>query len=189
MLAGRPANGERGKEVIFAFFGVPGAGKTTLCRRFGELTGVPAIDTDAFMTERERRAAETGRYTQEMRLANIARYAAHLRATVPPGGHAALADGLPAEEARRYLVAQFPPGEVVLVHVETPRPLWEQRLRARRENAVNLDIAAAEAYIARHWEEPRLPHEQIVNGDDPAAVDAQLLALWRRYGQGGAGVS
>jgi shikimate kinase len=166
--------------MIFAFFGVPGAGKTTLCRRFGELNGVTALDTDRFMTDEERAAAAGGWYTQAMRLANIDRYSAALRAGLAEVPHIALADGLPAEEARHYLMEQFPEGEVVLVLVETPRALWEERLQRRRENAVELDIAAADGYIAQHWQPPLLPHERIENGPDGAAVDRELRELFQR---------
>jgi predicted kinase len=173
--------GPGGDGVIFAFFGVPGAGKTTLCNRFGALHGLPAIDTDAFMLPAERAAAAGGWYTQQMRLANIDRYTAHLRQTLPPDGHAALADGLPAEAARRYLLSRFPNGGLLLVLVETPRAIWESRLRERRDNPVELDTAAADAYIAQHWQPPLLPHERIENAGDSAAVDAQLRALFARW--------
>lgn len=167
--------------MIFAFFGVPGVGKTTLCRRFGELAGVPALDTDLFMTPVEREAVRSGTYTQAMRLVNIRRYAANLRDTVPPNGHAALADGLPTEDARRFLLEQFQPGSVVLVLVTAGRALWERRLGARSDNPVSIDVAGADAYVARHWQEPSLPHERVENGEDAAAVDAALLDLFRRY--------
>jgi len=127
--------------VIFAFFGHPGAGKTTLTLRFAGLHGIPGIDTDRFMTTAERAAVPVGRYTQAMRLDNIRRYCEHLHATVPPGGHAALADGLPNEEARRFLLAQFPPGEAVLVLVHTERSLWERWLAARAGNPVAVGLA------------------------------------------------
>ena len=167
--------------MIFAFFGIPGAGKSTLCRRFGEVNRLPAIDTDGFMTDDERAAAAGGWYTQAMRLANIDRYAAELRARLLATPHIAIADGLPAEEARQYLVQQFPPGKVVLVLVETPRALWEERLQARRENAVDLDIAAAEGYIAQHWQPPLLPHERIENSADDADLVRQLHDLFHRH--------
>lgn len=165
--------------MVYLFFGYPGAGKTTLARRFGELHGVPAIDTDAFMTAEEIAAVHEGRYTQAMRQANIARYCARVRADPACRPHVALADGLPNNAARRFALAQFPPGEARLALVQTDRALWEQRLTARAGNVVEIGVREADAYIAAHWEPlaPDLPHTVIENGADTAAVDAQLRAL------------
>lgn len=168
--------------MFFMFFGHPGAGKTTLAHRFGELHGLPALDTDAFMTDDEREAAATGRYTQAMRLANIQRYCAGVRADAHYAGHVALADGLPTAAARRFLLDQFPSGAVRLVLVQAPRALWEERLRRRAGNAVDISLEGAESYVRANWEEPgpELPYETVENGDDPALVDAQLRAVFER---------
>jgi adenylate kinase family enzyme len=165
------------------FFGHPGAGKTTLCHRFGEIHGVPGLDTDRFMTDEERDAVLEGRYTQAMRLANIGRYCDYVKSDEAGGSVVALADGLPNNAAREFLLQQFPADTVVLVLVHTPRPLWEERLAKRRDNLVDIDIAGAEAYIRDNWEPvaPRLPHETIENGADSAAIDVRLRDLYRRY--------
>ena len=165
--------------MVFLFFGHPGAGKTTLVRRFGELHGVPAIDTDNFMTAEEIAAVHEGRYTQAMRLANIDRYCAHVSADPAYRPHVALADGLPNNAARRFALAQFPPGEARLVLAQTERALWERRIAARAGNVVEVGVREADAYIAAHWEplDPALPHAVIENGADAADVDAQLLAV------------
>ncbi|MFN8559028.1 MAG: hypothetical protein U0531_17365 [Dehalococcoidia bacterium] len=102
----------------------------------------------------------------------------------------ALADGLPTDAARRLVLAAFPPGAVVLVLVETPPELWVARLARREGNLVDIDLAGAEAYVRDHWQSVAadLPHERVENGDDPAAVDAALRALYRRHaGNGGRG--
>jgi hypothetical protein len=166
--------------VIFMFFGHPGAGKTTLVRRFGELHGVPAIDTDVFMTPEEREAAASGRYTQEMRLANIGRYCDVVQQDPQRPPHVALADGLPNDAARRFLLARFPEGAVRLVLVRTERDLWEERLSGRGENPVNISLEEADAYVRANWEPVAadLPHTVVENVDDPAAVDAQLRAVF-----------
>jgi predicted kinase len=168
---------------VFAFFGYPGAGKSTLCRRFGELHGVPALDTDAFMTPEEVAAVESGRYTQAMRLANIERYAARARDLLADHGAVALADGLPNAEARDRLRALLPGAEVVFVLVQAPPGSWRRRLARRDANAVRVGTAEAEAYVRDHWQPlpPAFEHEVIENGDDPAAVDAALRALWQRH--------
>ena len=90
------------RPIVFAFFGFPGAGKSTLCRRFGELHGIPAIDTDTFMTAEEVAAVEAGGYTQDMRLANIRRYCAHVRQLLldAPAVARRLAAGPPARQPR-----------------------------------------------------------------------------------------
>jgi gluconate kinase len=165
------------------FFGHPGAGKTTLCRRFGELHGIPSIDTDRFMTPEEREAARIGRYTQAMRLANIRRYCDHVTSGMAGDPHVALADGLPNDAARRFLREQFSAGNVIFVLVHTPRSLWEQRLSTRDDNLVDIGVVQADAYIHDNWEPvlPWLPHEEIENGTDGAATDALLRALFRRY--------
>jgi predicted kinase len=166
--------------MIFMFFGHPGAGKTTLARRFAELHGCVDVDTDHFMTAEERQAVRDGAYTQAMRLANIERYCAAVRRDYP-GVDVALADGLPNDAARRFLLAQFPPGEVALVLVQTERDLWECRLAARSDNPVAVTITEADAYIQSAWEpvDAAIPHAVIDNLDDAAAVEAQLHALVR----------
>ncbi len=169
--------------IVFAFFGHPGAGKSTLCRRFGELHGIPATDTDLFMTPAERAAVEDGRYTQAMRLANIRRYCDHIQSLLETQPHVALADGLPNEEARRFLRDQLPDASVVFVLIRAPRALWEERLRARAGSPVTIDVAAADAYIRANWEDVPLswPHEEVENGTDSGATDAALTALYRRH--------
>ena len=169
--------------VVFAFFGHPGAGKSTLCRRFGELCDVPAIDTDALMTPAEVAAVESGRYTQTMRLANVRRYCRRARSLLRSEGCVAIADGLPNAESRRFLREQLASAEVVFVLVTVPRALWEARLAARSGNAVNIGIAAAEAYVRENWEEiePSPAHETIENGADGEATDAALQVLYRRH--------
>lgn len=172
--------------TVFLFFGHPGAGKTTLCRRFGELHGIAALDTDRFMLPEEVAAVKQGSYTQTMRLANIARYGDHVRGDPACRPHVALADGLPNNDARRFALAQFPPGEAVLVLVRTERSLWEQRLGARAGNVVEIGVREADAYIAEHWEEPAsdLAIEAIANVQDTGEVDAQLADLWLRRVKG-----
>lgn len=169
--------------MIFMFFGHPGAGKTTLVRRFGELHGILGIDTDQFMTEDERLAAARGSYTPQMRQANIRRYAEYVQQNPACRPHVALADGLPTNTARRFLLDLFPEGSVVLVLVQTERSLWEQRLTRRTENPVEVGIDAADAYIRANWEQlpTALAHERIENSDDAASVDVQLRELWRRH--------
>ena len=156
--------------MIVMFFGYPGAGKTTLVQRFGRLFGVIAIDTDQYMTPAERHAAASGAYTQAMRLANIGRYCTAVRQEYA-GRSVALADGLPNNEARRFLLAQFAPGEVTLVLVQSEPALWEARLRARKENAVSIDVDAARDYIAANWEPvaPSIPYSVLENGPDAAS--------------------
>jgi predicted kinase len=168
---------------VFAFFGHPGAGKSTLCRRFGELLGVPAFDTDPFMTAAEVEAIGAGRYTQEMRLANIRRYSARARELLETHACVALADGLPNDGARRFLRDSLPEARVVFVLVRAPRALWERRLEARRGSPVSIGVAEAEAYVAENWEEPSpsFEFEVVENGDDPAAVDSDMRGLNRRY--------
>jgi len=172
--------------TVFLFFGHPGAGKTTLCRRFGALHGIAALDTDRFMLPEEIAAVQQGRYTQAMRLANIERYCAHVRGDPACRPHVALADGLPNNAARRFALAQFPPGEAVLVLVQTERALWERRLAARAGNVVEIGVREADAYVAEHWEEPApdLAVESIENTQDTGEVDAQLADLWLRRVRG-----
>jgi len=171
------------QKLVFSFFGHPGAGKSTLCRRFGDMFGLPALDTDAFMTPEEIAAVESGRYTQAMRLANIERYAARTRELLAEHQAVALADGLPNAEARDRLRALLPGAEVVFVLVQAPPALWRRRLSRRGANAVRVGIAEAEAYVRGHWQPlpAAFAHEVIENGDDAAAVDAALRALWQRH--------
>ncbi|HXH21691.1 MAG TPA: AAA family ATPase [Dehalococcoidia bacterium] len=171
--------------VVFAFFGHPGAGKSTLCLRFGELHGVPALDTDLFMTPEEREAVEAGRYTQAMRLANIDRYCARARELLRAHPAVALADGLPNAESRERLRSELggARARVVFVLVETPPDLWRRRLQARGANTVRVGVAEAEAYVREHWEpdEGALQCERIENGEDANAVDAALRGLFERH--------
>jgi adenylate kinase family enzyme len=169
--------------TVFAFFGHPGAGKSTLLRRFAELTGVAALDTDAFMTAQEVAAVKAGRYTQAMRLANIDRYCERVRTLLETEPAIALADGLPNAAARRYLCDELPGATVVFLLVSAPRALWQRRLATRRANAVDIGIAEAEAYVRDHWQPipASFEHEQVENGADATATDALLIELHRRY--------
>lgn len=171
--------------MIFVFFGHPGAGKSTLTQRFGTMHNVTAIDSDLFMTAEERTAVTAGRYTQAMRLANITRYTDHVQRAPGIGPHVGLADGLPNNVARRFLIERFPAGTVVLVLVQTDRRLWEQRLAARTESPVNVTVAEALAYIRDNWEPvaANLPYELIEN-DDPVRTDELLRTLFERYANG-----
>jgi hypothetical protein len=132
------------------------------------------------MTDEERAAVVRGRYTRAMRLANIERYCRYLREAVPPGRHVALADGLPANDARRFLLAQFPPGEIRLVLVTADPGLWEERLRARSTNVVDVGYEGALQYVREHWEplDPDLPHAVVENGPDPALLESRLCAIY-----------
>jgi predicted kinase len=169
--------------VVFAFFGYPGAGKSTLCRRFGEMHGIPALDTDVFMTSEEVEAVEGGRYTQSMRLANIQRYCERVRGLLRDHEAVVLADGLPNAGARSHLVDLLLPARVVFVLVQAPPDVWRRRLEVRADNTVRVDAAEAEAYVREHWEplDPAFRHETVENGDDAGEVDEALRALWQRY--------
>jgi adenylate kinase family enzyme len=171
------------RAVIFAFFGHPGAGKSTLCRRFGELNAVPALDTDTFMTAGEVAAILEGRYTQTMRLANIERYCARVGELLVENKAVAIADGLPNQEARRFLVERLSGARVVFVLVTSPRELWEKRLASRTGSPVGIDVAAADRYVRANWEDPPegFRYEVIENRENPEAVDDALRRLYGRY--------
>jgi gluconate kinase len=170
------------RSLLFAFFGYPGAGKTTLVRRFAEMHGMPGIDTDRFMTPADRAAVVEGRYTQEMRLANIARYCAYLRSALPPTEHAALADGLPNNAARRFLREQFPPETVQFVLVQTEPGLWRRRLAERSGNLVPVGVADALAYIHANWEPVAtdLNCSVVDNVEDGTNVALRLEEIFRQ---------
>jgi adenylate kinase family enzyme len=170
-------------KTVFAFFGVPGAGKSTLCRRFGEMHAIPWLDTDTCMTAEEVAAIEAGRYTQAMRLSNIARYTARVRDLLATHPAAAIADGLPNDEARAFLRASLADVQVVFILVKVPPELWEARLSDRVNSPVRIDVAAAEHYVRENWREPApgIGHVVLENADEPATVDEALRAIWLRH--------
>jgi len=172
--------------MVFLFFGFPGAGKSTLVETLGRQHGVAAIDTDHFMTEPERAAVLSGRYTQAMRLANIRRYCAHVHENPACRPHVALADGLPNNAARRYALDRFSSGGAVLVLVRTEPSLWQARLHARTGNVVDVGVTAADAYVRANWEPvaDSLPHDVVDNGEDAAAVASRLDEIFHRYAGG-----
>jgi hypothetical protein len=83
-------------------------------------------------------------------------------------------------------VDQFKPESVVFVLVKTPQELWKRRLGARRDNPVAINVEGAEAYVAGNWEPVSscFAQEEVLNGEDQEAVDANLREIYDRWGRG-----
>lgn len=161
-------------------FGLPGAGKSYVARRFAALHGVHFHDGDDDLPADMREAIDhAAKVTPDMRDRFVDAMVASVKSLLARHARVVLAQTFLKQQHRARFLAAFPFAEFVLV--AAPSELREWRLQHRHHQPLEPAYARAMTGL---FDPPPSGVRIVTNDGDAAALDAQLHSLSPRGGEG-----
>ena len=162
--------------MVYWFIGYPGVGKDYCAARLSILLKCQHIDADSYLTDGERKKLLRSRFTAADRLLKLQRICDDITLKLLDVNteNITVADSLPNQEARDYVLSHIP-GEIMLVYVVAPEDIHRQRIADRKNHFFTEDLL--DDYIANNWEPVQAQHKTLVNDGSAAQLDASLRGL------------
>ena len=132
--------------MIFWFFGYPGIGKDYVAARLGQLTSIPHINADRFLTEEERNKLAAGTFTASERLNKLKRVTDYLENIEED---IAIADSLPDNSSREFLRDRFK-DQILFILVTASQEAHEKRIKNRKGHFFTWEML--KDYVEKHWQ-------------------------------------
>lgn len=149
--------------MIYWFFGFPGIGKDYCAHHLARIGNFPHINADDFLTEDDRQKLLMGTFTVEDRLNKLGRIVSHIKHTSNRLEHIAVADSLPDNASRRYIIDSFEGVKLILV---TASAIIHKRRISKRKNHFFTE-KLLDSYIEKYWEEIEVPYVEFKNIPTP----------------------
>lgn len=147
-------------QKVYWFFGYPGVGKDFCAKILSEAAGIDYINADDFLTDDERHALRNGTFTGQDRLQKLKRIADHLQSLLRAGKSVAVADSLPDNISRAFIVNEFK-DHIALILVRAPETTHRKRIRERKGHFFTHDLL--DAWVKKHWEPVTVAHHALHN--------------------------
>jgi gluconate kinase len=158
--------------ALVVMFGLPGAGKSYVARRFAALHGVHFHEGDDDLPADMREAIDhAAKVTPDMRDRFVDAMVSSVKRLLAQHGRVVLAQTFLKAQHRARFLAAFPSAEFVLV--AAPGELREWRLQHRHHQPLEPAYARAMTGL---FDAPPSGVRVITNDGDAAALDAQLLS-------------
>lgn len=151
--------------MVYWFFGYPGIGKDYCAKHLSRIGKFPHIDADDFLTIEDREKLLKNTFTQKDRLRKLERIVFHLEKLLLTNQHIAVADSLPDNKSREYILKAFP-DNIKLILVTVAPTTHKERLQNRKNHFFTKDLL--EEYIRKNWQPIKVPFIKFVNNSSNA---------------------
>lgn len=158
--------------MIYWFFGYPGIGKDHSAKKLSVLGKFPHVDADDFLTEEDKEKLLSNTFSKEDRLLKLGRIVQHLQSLLRHHEHIAVADSLPDNVSRLFILNSFP-GKIKLVLVTADETTHKKRLAKRKNHFFTEELL--DNYIKKNWEKVTVSHIEYDNGRNSS--EEELLKL------------
>ena len=116
--------------MIYLIWGYPGVGKDYIARLFSECIGIPRIETDKFLTKREKDKLINNSFTDEDRTRKLKRLVKYLKQRK---GSCIVTDSLPTQNSRLFLKKHFE-HQIIFILVKSPKKIHYARIENRKNH-------------------------------------------------------
>ena len=147
--------------MIYWFFGYPGIGKDYSAKKLSELGKFPHLDADDFLTEEDREKLLKNIFSKEDRLLKLGRIVDHLKSLLKHHEHIAVADSLPDNVSRLFILNSFP-GKIKLILVTADPKIHKKRITKRKNDFFTEELL--DSYIKKNWEKVIVSYTEFDNG-------------------------